>query len=418
MTILKNLLVAVLKRKDTLSFSLITREWVPASERKVYDYIRVYFKEYGELPEIDLFADKFKLTVDPKYPRAATILQLTKELENNFIVDSLVRNVPEIMSSVDKDPREAIRELGKLTQNLQSRSTISEVTFRGRATSRAAAYDARVATKGITYLSTGSAVLDSIMYGWKETDMLTMGGRAGAGKTWLLLLLAMWVEASVIEKFPDREVLIVSNEMPEDEILERMDCIRFKLPYGDFMSGSLTRAQRRSYSKGLEVLETSKSCIRIVYNVATIDELDALMGIYNPAIVFVDSSYLMEAHLGEGWERATAVTRGLRGINLRRKIPIVNNTQLRRASGKKEHKVSVDDQDEFAYTQSYIQDSTIAWRMFQSPEMIFRAETGVSFAKGRRVKPGTVLTFINNLATMELDICLAEEIPEEKPLVW
>ena len=204
--------------------------------------------------------------------------------------------------------------------------------------------------------------------------------------------------------------------MGEEEIKERLDCIRFRLPYKRFLEGTLSAREQGRYYKGLEKLKEEKSKIRIVYSCSTIDELATQIGLYQPSAVFIDGSYLMEPGREEGWEKIVYVTRNLKRLAKNTKTPIINTTQLKRGSSKSSSKFALDGQDDFAYSSSYSQDSDIAIRMFQDADMKFHDIVGCEVVKGRRVVSGTTLMFQNDLESMLQSITLPAEDakPERK----
>lgn len=223
--------------------------------------------------------------------------------------------------------------------------------------------------------------------------------------TWLMCYLVSRLEEVIREKeeltgetFGD--ILLITNEMGEDEIKERIDCIKFRLPYKAFLEGTLSEREKGRYYKGLERLKTEKSKIRILYSCSTIDELSTHIGLYQPSAVFIDGSYLMEPKRDEGWEKIVYVTRNLKRLAKNTNVPIINTTQLKRGSAKGASKSALDGQDDFAYSSSYTQDSDVALRMFQDADMKFHDIIGLEVAKGRRVMAGTVLLFQNDLQKM------------------
>lgn len=240
--------------------------------------------------------------------------------------------------------------------------------------------------------------------------------------TWLLVYLTFLLERVLIEKESLTgetygDILFITNEMGEEEIKERLDCIKFRLPYENFLKGTLTEREKGRYYRGLEGLKKERSKIRIVYSCQTIDELSTYIGLYQPSVVFIDGSYLMEGKMQEGWEKIVYITRNLKRIAKNFKVPVINTTQLKRGSNKSGSKFALDGQDDFAYSSSYTQDSDIAIRMFQDADMKFHDLIGCEVVKGRRVVGGTTLVFQNDLSNMCQSITLpADETrePERK----
>ena len=328
-------------------------------------------------------------------------------------------NIPKILHGLKDDPREKLLKL----QGLVSMLSVDAVESKDSLYSddielRKKDYEERMKSLGVTYLSMGCPDLDKTFYGYRKQDLITIGGKSGQGKSWLMVFLAHQLEISLRDKEESTgvgygDILFITNEMGEEEIKERLDCIKFRLPYERFLKGSLTEREKNRYYRGLDGLKKNKSKIRILYSCQTIDELTTYVGLYKPSAVFIDGSYLMESKMAEGWERIVYITRNLKQIAKNFKVPIINTTQLKRGSSKSGSKFSLDGQDDFAYSSSYSQDSDIAIRMFQDADMKFHDLIGCEVVKGRRVIGGTTLIFQNDLNNMVQSITLPADEPVE-----
>lgn len=403
MTAGEQLLVSCLKRKDHRIISLIQRKWLDGSEIRQFKFIMDYYREHGELVGVKAFCDKFKLESKDVDSRPTFYLNEVKE---RFIFASITDNVPRMLKGLKEDPRAKLFELQSLVATLAVDAVESKDTLYSEDTEiRIRDYEERMKSMGVTYLSMGCEDLDKTFFGYRKNDLITIGGRAGSGKSWLMCYLVSRLEEVIREKeeltgetFGD--ILLITNEMGEDEIKERIDCIKFRLPYKAFLEGTLSEREKGRYYKGLERLKTEKSKIRILYSCSTIDELSTHIGLYQPSAVFIDGSYLMEPKRDEGWEKIVYVTRNLKRLAKNMNVPIINTTQLKRGSAKGASKSALDGQDDFAYSSSYTQDSDVALRMFQDADMKFHDIIGLEVAKGRRVMAGTVLLFQNDLQKM------------------
>ena len=416
MTAGESLFVACLKRKDNKILSLVQRKWLDGSELRQYKFIMEYYKEHGELVGLKTFCDKFKLDSSGVDSRPAFYLNSVKE---RFIFSSMSDNIPRILRGIKDDPREKLHELQSLVATLSVDSVESkDVLYSDDTESRIKDYEERVKSSGVTYLSMGSPDMDKVFYGYRKQDLITIGGKAGQGKSWMLVYLTFLLEKVLKDREESTgevtgDILFITNEMGEEEIKERIDCIKFRLPYKSFLAGTLTEREKGRYYKGLEILKKDKSKIRIVYSCQTIDELSTYIGLYQPSAVFIDGSYLMEGKMQEGWEKIVYITRNLKRLAKNFKTPIINTTQLKRGSSKTGSKFSLDGQDDFAYSSSYTQDSDIAIRMFQDADMKFHDLVGCEVVKGRRVEANTTLIFQNDLLNMLQSITLPADETKE-----
>lgn len=409
MTVAEQLFIACLKHDDQKTFSLVQKDWLEGEELRQYRCIISYYKEHGELIGIRTFCDKFKLDEEDADSKPPFYLNALKE---RYIFTEISDKVPKILKGMKGDPRSKLSELQTLVGTLATdASEVKDVLYSDEAEQRKLDYEERMRCNGVTYLSMGNIELDKTFYGYRKQDLITIGGRAGQGKTWLLLYLAYLLECSLFEREDAtgesfNDILFITNEMGTDEIKERLDCIRFRLPYDSFLKGSLTKRERSRYYRGLEEFSEKPSKIRLAYSCQTVDELTTLIGIYHPSVVFIDGSYMMEPRMQEGWEKITFITRGLKRLAKNTQTPIVNTTQLKKGTGKGSSKMAIDGQDDFAYSSSYTMDSDVAFRLFQDADMKFHSEVGVEVVKGRRVVTGTTIVFKNDLDNMEQSLTL------------
>lgn len=418
MTTGEKLLLSCLKRKDSKVLSVIQRKWLDGGEVVEHRFIMDYYKEHGELVTAKEFCEKFDLDKSEADSRPTYYLKAIKE---RFIFASLTDEVPKILRGLKEDPRGKLETLQGLvselaTDNVESRDTL----YSDDVDSRKKDYEERVKSSGVTYLSMGCPDLDKAFFGYQPTDVITIGGKAGQGKSWLLVFLAFQLEKVLRDKEEETgktygDILFITNEMSEKEIKERLDCLKFRLPYKRFLEGTLTERERRRYFNGLDEMKEVRSKLRIVYSCQTIDELSTLIGLYQPPVVFVDGSYLMEGKMQEGWEKITYITRNFKRLAKNFKTPIINTTQLKRGSSKSGSRFSLDGQDDFAYSSSYTQDSDIAIRMYQDADMKFHDVVGCEVVKGRRVVGGTTMIFQNDLDRMLHSVTLKVEDDAKEP---
>ena len=399
MNVLDQFLVSVLKNRDIENLAKLNKVWMDSDEFKRYRFVTDYYKENNELPGVRSYCSMYKVDATDVDSKPTLYLNKVKE---RYITSEILENIPSLIKKAKDAPTKTLSDLKSLLASLSiEESTGRDVNYSDKATSRYEDYKLRKEKKGVTYLSMGHPVLDRIFMGYGKHDLVTIGGRAGSKKTFQLIYLAQIMEEFIPEEYGD--ILFISNEMAEDLIIRRGDAIKFKLPYERFLRGELNRHETRKYIDGLKELETKKSRIKILYNCRTIDELTFKIGLYKPSIVFIDGSYLMEPGMKEGWEKITFITRQLKQLTKDFGNPIINTTQLKRASGKGEKSTSFDAQDDFAYSNSFVQDSDVAIRMFQDKDMIYRQEIGIQIAKGREVSAEIDLVFKANLETMEFD---------------
>lgn len=411
----EKLLLAIVNRRDLKTLSKVRRHWLDGSEVVQHRFIVDYYKDSGEFVGAKAYCEKFGLDASEVDARPTYYLRIVRE---RYLFTRISEEIPKIVKGLKGDPNKKLSDLRTLVSSLSNDGMeTKDVLYSDDTDKRRTDYEERVATKGVTYLSMGAEALDSTLYGYRNTDLITIGGRAGQGKTFLIVYLAILLNKVVMKLREEGtsigDILFISNEIGEDELRERFDAIMFRLPYGRFLKGELTEREKSRYYHGLDALKESSSAIRIVYSCATIDELTVLVGLYNPALIFVDGSYLLEPSIQEGWEKITYITRNLKRLAKETKTPIVNTTQMRRGSGTKASKDGLSGQDDFAYASSFVQDSDIALRMFQDADMKFYDQVGLELVKGRRAAAGTTYIFQSNLEKMDFSIKLSASYEDD-----
>ncbi len=384
MTAGESLFIKILLEEDTKSLTLLDFEWLEGDEIPMYNFITNYFKEYTKLPSLKLFRSKFSIKDVTVEDDAGYFLD---ELRDRYVYVTLVDKVPKLIKSAKEDSRASLEALRAIVTHLASTGKNNEVfTYGTNWEERLKEYENRIVSGGITYLPTGDKFLDTLMFGYSETDLITIGGRPGTKKTWILLYLVLALDKLLGEFFKDRPILFVSNEIGISELNDRMDCMRYKLPYTDFLKGELDKRAHARYERGLKSKKVSN--IQFTTKCRHLADLELLVKLYNPAIVFVDGSYLMEPKMSVGWEKVTFITQNLKSIALQNGCPVVNTTQSRRRSGTsstKGPKSAVAAQDEFAFADSYSQDSDLAILLYPKEDSKWNNEIAGVVAKGRSV---------------------------------
>jgi len=378
-------------------------EWLDKNELTYWHFIRNYHAKHGKAPNSHVMTTEFSDVDFDEVPAEPNFY--FDKLHRRFVYETLVLNVPKILRKAKTDPYDSYNRLRDvLSAEGISISDSRIVSHAENAFNRFDLYEDRKGSGGVLHLSAGHPVLDNVHGGYQKSDLITYAGRAGLGKTFWLCFLAILAQDALGKE--NNDILFVSNEMPVEELQERMDAIEFQLPYASFMRGELSAAMESFYQKALL---TYKSRIRFIQNVRTNSELEEHLRSFDPSMCFIDGSYLMNKDQKSAtWERVQYTTQGIKEIILSTGTPVINTTQLKRGSGKEANAYSLDAQEEFAFGGSFIQDSDLALTMFQNVNMRFRGHVGMQFAKGRRVNPDDQLIWRFSLADMDFDVMLEE----------
>lgn len=268
---------------------------------------------------------------------------------------TLVRKDKEEKGRPDAEPIvEALRSgIRKLDIEV---ATVTAVDLVVTGDDRLARYDDIASSPGrLTGISTGFDRLDFVTSGFQDQQLITLTGEPKAGKSTTMM---KWAIAAHEDGYTP---LFFSFEMSNEEQYMRHDAMRAGMDDRDLKYGKLSPKQRKHLAEVLKDLEEMHPFILSESNGAmtTVSGLAAQIERHEPDIVFVDGVYLMTDEEGEppGTPRAlTNITRNLKRLAQRRKLPLVCSTQtltwkLNRRKGTTG--------DAIGYTSSFVQDSDL-----------------------------------------------------------
>lgn len=210
------------------------------------------------------------------------------------------------------------------------------------------------------------------------------------------------------------KVLQLVTEMSEDIMRDRYEAMLYSMMYGEFdysafKSGTLTLEQEKQYFEFLE--NDLPECEPLIIATAT-----GVMGVaaeiekHKPDIVLIDGVYLMEDDQGakDDWLRVAHITRDLKKLAKRSKIPIFINTQADKNTSKK----TGPELGSIMYTQAIGQDSDCILALYRDEVMMADREMCVKVLKQREGVTGKV-TMNWDFSTMNFDEIYSDAKVEE-----
>lgn len=185
---------------------------------------------------------------------------------------------------------------------------------------------------GVKHFHTPWMLMDQSTGGVSPGHLWIIVARTGVGKTWASLIFyeSFRRQASLDpENKGLKPPLYISMEMPNDEIIERADAIRYKLPYKDFKEGHMACDYVDKYFQGLE---KKKGCDYYVVGdgiIETTFDVENLISSYDPGVVVIDGIWLFENEENKRNQAVRQISQNLRKMALVKNIPIVATAQFR-----------------------------------------------------------------------------------------
>lgn len=350
-----------------------------------FNFIKEHYDKYGVVPDKSVVLHAFKtfqsiVVSDSKQ-------YLLDELYKDYNKRNLARifnKIAECVNANDVDSAIAAysQEFNSVVAS-RKRPCVSLLDD----TSRYKTYIEKSQDYNKYYVDTGYKELNMILGGWdRKKDLVTIVGRTGRGKTWLMLKSAT---ASLAQGL---NVGIYSGEMDDEDVGYRVDTLishisNYKLMHGD-------SSVQVEYKKYLESLPGKKGDIKVLTPImiggqATISDLRSFIESEQLDILFVDQHSLLEdeRHGKSITERAANISKDMKMLQTLTQKPIIAVAQQNREST--ENGVGT---QHIGLTDRIGQDSTIVI-MFEKQEDILT----MTLTKSRNTADGKQLQYAINL---------------------
>lgn len=198
--------------------------------------------------------------------------------------------------------------------------------------------------------------------GIEPADYVIIYGRPKSMKSWVLAYLIAWF---VEQK---KRLVIYTKEMVADNIFQRAGACLARVRYHEFRRGRLTYDEKDSIyfvERMLNHLQHTQTVVCLSAEDAADGEdsvpwLESKIDTYKPDLVFVDGMYLMSDVMGakKDNERVRNISRAIRRMTLKTKIPCIATVQANREAAKNQSA----NLDEVAFSDALAQDATLLMR--------------------------------------------------------
>lgn len=369
LSILKSIIV---NKKHALDFIndcdpklFSTDIWVFANI--VYNYI----KNYKELPTLRTLTDglqkggneqlvntisKFwKELEDFKYDESEYVYDL-KKLKKRFAEKQLLQ-LKESVSKLDPekvDINKHVIELQKTVQNIKSldqKRAYNRKTLKGAIDEFKEEYKAKQQNPDHDQgISTGYSFLDHATDGLRPGELLLVGGESGAGKSMLLMNMAlqMWMQKNTINTESDfsegNDVLYFSLEMPFKPCFNRVLSRLSTAPSKKIRSAQLNAEDIGKLKKTIKFIKNYQHQFEIIDipRGATMESLELLYEDaklhFNPKVIVIDYLGLMEYEDTnmDDWLKLGKIAEKIHEFARVHNVIVLSAVQLNRAKGGKD----------------------------------------------------------------------------------
>lgn len=311
---MRELVTESLRRRDIVNLLSVTEQLLQGQQVQWVKFVSAYTTKYGSPPSLNRFEAEFPSFVAvPCEDPLDDIFDVTmRKLRNEFARRFIMERQAVLR---DGDPLEPINELHAIL-SADPKGCVTTATF-----------DKSAYFRHVTSIPFGLPTIDNAVGGVCEGDLVYFVGRPGDGKTTLLLnTAANWY-------LRGKKILLVSNEIPWDDMLWKIDAMLAGFPWAEKRLGTFSEDTTRKVNF-LKYISTQMGGTLITPRgpVMTPGEVGGLVTTYRPDAVLIDGVYLMSL-TGKpvtDWQDSAAVSRELKQIATKNNVRVVGVVQANR----------------------------------------------------------------------------------------
>lgn len=348
------------KTIDTGGFDVLAEARIGASffldsdNAEVFKWMRDHWENHGNTPGKEAFHHQFPTyaLIDTPEPLAYYLGEL-RDQRSYALVTSMLDSIKDPMKRGDSVV--AIKILNSSLENLHIEiADLHDEDLTKTTENRLAYYEELSRSTSIKGLPTGFPTMDLATQGLQPEQLVTLMGLQKSYKSMLLMCMNIACHAA------GHRTLFASFEMSTAEQATRHDWLRAGVSLTRLQNGSLNPKERTKLRRMMHGLEDQPP-LMFVHDPAattTVSAIAAKISQYRPEVVFIDGTYLMDSEVPNvdpnSPQALTAITRSLKRLAQRQKIPIVQTTQA--LGWKTRSHLTL---DSIGYSSSFAQDSDV-----------------------------------------------------------
>lgn len=292
---------------------------------KCVKFLRNYYNEYSEFPDIEIVQEEITISFPSKVPLEYAV--------KNFKKQALAKNLSDISYQAQKyltngDPESAyshyVSELSKIKPHTQVKS------FKENAEERVAAYQRKILT-GMKGIVPPWPTLKEAIVVWEDGTFNVILGVFSTGKSWCSAVAALH---AAFEQ--DKRVLFVTMENSKESMESRLDALYHKIPFGDLRQGWVDLRTEKKWKQNIQSLKEESGDIVVAdgSEVRTVGDVLQLVSVHNPNFVVIDGAYKLKSQGKEMFERSSNLLQDLHHSAEMTKIPWLASSQLNPSADK------------------------------------------------------------------------------------
>jgi replicative DNA helicase len=267
-------------------------EYLSHQAQEAYRYVKEYYEKHGEAPGYELviheagwpkigYSDLPDMVPDEA---AKNILQRVK---HNF-VNKAQNQIDKVFSNNPQDPEKAIDELVKQAEEARRIGSSGSAKVRESFGLYPKVLDQynEEEDREIKGYKTPWPTITEALRGYQPGHVIYFCARPGTGKTWSLILNGIKLYEQGLD------VLFVSPEMSQLEIVSRQFCVHSEVSYHDFTNNQLTHWSKEKVEEFVEEWKDEKGYLILEDDMSyRKEDVESAIYRYDPDVIIADSFY-------------------------------------------------------------------------------------------------------------------------------
>ena len=369
------------------------------NEVELWGFVSEFVKKYGGLPKFETIAVHTGQTLSAPMEPAGYYLDLMRIRHQEIMIKAAMKKAQDQLQPGGEGSEAALLQITQMVLKLVTQEQGNQIADMREAYKALVAHYAAQQTGSLGGLKLGWPYFDDMTGGIRRSDLVSLVGRPGIGKTWQMLYAAYsgWLEAELDPQSEGEPRLFVTMEMDILSVEQRLAALHTKVKMNAIKKSAMTTFELKTYKHGLKVMAGFKSPFWVVDGnlTATVDDVLLLARQLKPKAVFIDGAYLMK-HPTER-DRYKRVSEN--ADDIKKKIaneigPVVASWQFAKTASKKKKGEEVTLED-IAYADAIAQASSIVVGLFEEDSVENLKQRRVKILKGRNGETGEFLAHWN-----------------------
>jgi replicative DNA helicase len=329
--------------EEAISRGIEAEHFADEDTRVVYEFLLEHVRKYKVPPSLEAIQGEIA-AIEKKQKRKLSFQMEVSSDALGYLIDQFISTIkyrattdavrelaartndPANWMNLDVDALEMARNLAMIVPSSQV-ARLSDVK------KRIEEYERRKAEGNLWGIKTGIKTLDLLTMGIQQHELATIAGWMGLGKSTLaqVVLFNAYLQ--------DETPMMISGEMEAEALFRKWDTMATNMKYSALKAMDLGKGDMKKWEQWGEKAEAAapERDIIVIDDIGkmTVDKVFSETIRYSPDLVCVDYIGLMEApnNIGQGWEKITYCTKGLKQNARNLKIPHLVVAQTNREDG-------------------------------------------------------------------------------------